>query len=395
MRKSRVYLNDLGIVCAVGWGKAEVAARLLAGDPSGLTVTDRFSPGLPIPVGLVERELPEPAGIRIEAASRNNRLLLAALQELRPRLAALRGRIDPGRLGVVVGTSTSGIAEGERAVRHLRREGRFPAGYHYGQQELGSPAAFLAEQVGAGGPAYTVSTACSSGAKALASAARLLRMGACDAVLAGAVDSLCRFTVGGFSALEAVSRERCNPFSLHRRGINIGEGAALFLVSREPGPVALLGVGESSDGYHMSAPDPAGTGVRLALRAALAEAAVTAGEIDYLNLHGTATPQNDAMEAAAVRDILGAELPASSTKPLTGHTLGAAGAVEAGICWLTASPHNPQGLLPPHRWDGVADPALPGLHLAAAGERADRLRLVMSNSFGFGGNNAVLVLGRE
>jgi 3-oxoacyl-[acyl-carrier-protein] synthase-1 len=379
----------------MGWGQTEIAARVLGGDPSGLVVTDRYSPGLPIPVGMVSHDLPAISDDRAEFQSRNNRLLLAALREMLPGLAAQLQGVHPIRIGVVVGTSTSGIAEGEQAVRELQREGRFPATFHYGQQELGGPATFLAEQIGAEGPAYTISTACSSGAKALASAARLLRMGVCDAVLAGAADSLCRFTIGGFMALEAVSRERCNPFSLHRSGINIGEGAALFLVSREPGPVSLLGAGESSDGYHMSAPDPAGVGVRLAIQAALLDAETTPAEIDYINLHGTATPQNDAMEAAAAADVFGPEALASSTKPLTGHTLGAAGAVEAGICWLTLSRHNPRHLVPPHCWDGAADPALPALHLAGREAQAARLDRVMSNSFGFGGNNAVVILGRE
>lgn len=394
MRKMPVYLNDLGIVCALGYGKTEVATRLLAGDTSGMIPTDGYSPGRMLTLGMVSSKVPLIQAQNPAYHSRNNRLLLCALEEIRPTIATLSDRIPPHRFGVVIGTSTSGIAEAEQAVAHLRECGSMPAGFHYGQQEMGNPAQFLADTLGIQGPVYGVSTACSSSVKALASATRLLRMGVCDAVIAGGADSLCRFTVAGFLALEAVSSERCNPFSANRCGINIGEGAALFIVSREPGEVALLGVGESSDGYHISAPDPSGRGAALAMRTALCQAGIGAKDVDYLNLHGTATPQNDAAEAQAVHAVFGSNLPCSSTKPLTGHTLGAAGATEAGLCWLALSAANPQRVLPPHRWDAVPDATLPPLHLVGAGERAAQLRHIMSSSFAFGGSNAVAVLGR-
>ena len=394
MSRPRIYLNDLGIVCALGGGKAEVATRLLAGDASGMVLTDAYSLGKMLTLGMVRSALPALPTATPAHQSRNNRLLFAAYEEIRTTVEALRARIPSGRLGVVIGTSTSGIAESEQAIQHLQRCGCLPAGFHYGQQELGNPAQFLADVLALDGPAYSVSTACSAGAKALASAARLVRMGACDAVLAGGADALCRFTVAGFSALEAVSDARSNPCSANRRGINIGEGAALFIVGREPAEITLLGVGESSDGYHISAPDPGGKGVLLAMRVALQEAGLRAEDIDYLNLHGTATPQNDAMEARVVHGLFGGELPVSSTKPLTGHTLGAAGAIEAGLCWLLLSAYNPHRILPPHCWDGVEDPALPRLHLVRPGERARRLNHVLSNSFAFGGSNAVVLLGR-
>lgn len=395
MKKMPVFLNDLGIVCALGRGKPEVATRLLAGDTSGMIRTDEYSPGRMLTLGVVLSELPPIQTTNPAYHSRNNRLLRCALEQIRPTVAALSGRVPPHRFGVVVGTSTSGIGEAEQAVTHLDESGCMPPSFHYGQQEMGNPAQFLADTLGIQGPAYVVSTACSSGVKALASAARLLHLGVCDVVLAGGADSLCRFTIAGFSALEAVSSERCNPFSANRRGINIGEGAALFIVSREPGEVALLGVGESSDGYHISAPDSSGRGVVLAMQSALCQAGVRAEDVDYLNLHGTATPQNDAMEGQAVHALFGSDLPCSSTKPLTGHTLGAAGAIETGLCWLALSGANPQRVLPPHRWDAVPDPTLPPLHLVGPSERAAQLRYIMSSSFAFGGSNAVVVLGRE
>jgi 3-oxoacyl-[acyl-carrier-protein] synthase-1 len=252
----------------------------------------------------------------------------------------------------------------------------------------------LCHVLGVAGPATVISTACSSSAKALASAARLLRAGLADAVITGGADSLCRFTVAGFTALESVSEARCNPMSINRRGINIGEGAALFLMTREPGPVRLSGWGESSDAHHISAPEPEGRGALAAMRAALERASVTPSEIDYVNLHGTATPLNDAMESRAVHALLGGSVPCSSTKPLTGHTLGAAGALEAAFCWL-ALHDNPRGRLPPHWWDGEADPALPALSLVKPGQELGRpLRAVLSNSFAFGGSNAALLLER-
>jgi 3-oxoacyl-[acyl-carrier-protein] synthase-1 len=183
--------------------------------------------------------------------------------------------------------------------------------------------------------------------------------------------------------------------SANRKGINLGEGAALFLMSQEPAAVALCGWGESSDGHHMSAPDPSGAGARRAIGEALARAGIAAAEVDYVNLHGTATVQNDAMEAGVIHDLFGAGVRASSTKPFTGHALGAAGAIEAALCWLAMQDDNDSGKLPPHLWDGVPDPALPPLHLVAPGEQLGRpLRRVLSTSFAFGGSNAALVLGR-
>jgi 3-oxoacyl-[acyl-carrier-protein] synthase-1 len=229
----------------------------------------------------------------------------------------------------------------------------------------------------------------------MASAARLIRMGVCDAVLTGGVDTLCGFTVAGFSALESVSAQRCNPLSANRNGINIGEGAALFLMTATPATVALCGWGEASDGHHISAPDPAGSGARRAIGQALARAGIDAGRIDYINLHGTATIQNDAMESRVVHDLFGDRVAVSSTKPFTGHTLGAAAGIEAALCWLAMQDDNAGGVLPPQLWDNCADPALPALNVAAPGARLGRpLDWALSNSFAFGGSNAVLVLGR-
>lgn len=390
-----LYLNDCALICALGDERTALKRRLLDEAASGLTVSDACSPGRPLPLGRVETALPDVSHLPLALRSRNNALALAALARIRPAVDAAIARYGAARVGVIVGTSTSGVGATEAALAAHLASGALPEDFHYGQQEMGSPAALLARELGVQGPAYVHSSACSSSAKALASAARLIRMGLVDAVVAGGVDTLCGFTVAGFSALESVSDVPCQPLSASRKGINLGEGAALFLMSREPAAVALCGWGESSDGHHMSAPDPAGGGARIAMSEALRRAGVNASDIDYINLHGTATIQNDAMESRAVAELFGPQVAVSSTKPFTGHTLGAAGAVEAAFCWLAMQDDNPEGKLPPHLWDGAQDPQLPALNVAAPGVRLGRpIRYALSNSFAFGGSNATLVFGR-
>jgi 3-oxoacyl-[acyl-carrier-protein] synthase-1 len=390
-----IYLNACGIICALGDSHAQVKARLYAGQ-TGVAVTGRWSPGRELPLGSVQATLPSVAHLPPHQRSRNNALALAALAQIRPAVDAAIARFGADRVGLVLGTSTSGIGETEQAIGRHAEVGSLPADFHYAVQEMGSPADMLARELGLTGPAYVHSSACSSSAKAMASAARMINMGLCDAVISGGVDSLCTFTVAGFAALESVSAQQCNPMSVNRKGINIGEGAALFLMSADSAPVALRGWGESSDGHHMSAPDPAGGGARLAMTQALQRAGIDAAQIDYINMHGTATPQNDAMESRVIESLFGLEVPVSSTKPFTGHTLGAAAAIEAALCWLAMQGDNPEGKLPPHLWDGAADPALPALNLVPIGAALGRpLRHVLSSSFAFGGSNAVLVLGRR
>jgi 3-oxoacyl-[acyl-carrier-protein] synthase-1 len=218
-------------------------------------------------------------------------------------------------------------------------------------------------------------------------------LGLCDAVLVGGVDTLCRLTIEGFSALESTSTDIANPMSRNRRGINIGEGAALFTLTREPGRIALLGIGETSDAYHISAPDPTGRGAEAAMRAALVDAGLEPESIDYLNLHATATEKNDEMESRAVSRVFPAGVLCSGTKPLTGHLLGAAGATELAFCWLALEDEHKR--LPPHVWDGAFDPSLPALRLVSPGERFSQTpsRRCMSNSFAFGGSNVSVIVG--
>ncbi|VVN64603.1 hypothetical protein PS687_05130 [Pseudomonas fluorescens] len=382
------YLNALGVICALGRGQAQVSRNLFAGDCSGMRAESGWVPERVLPVGSVQGEL---ATIPVELgqqSSRNNQLLLEAALQIEDEIRQAIHTYGASRVGIVLGTSTSGIDEASRGIALYLRDKHFPCDYDYQQQELSAPANFLADWLQLSGPAYVISTACTSSARALMSAQRLLDLGVCDAVICGGVDSLCKLTLNGFSALEAVSNERCNPFSANRNGINIGEAAVLFVMSKAPAPIALLGSGASCDAHHISAPEPTGKGALQAMRKALASAKLAPEQIGYLNLHGTATQHNDAMESLAVASLFPEGVACSSTKPMSGHTLGAAGALEAAFCWLSLT----HGRVPPHVWDGQADPTLPALQWARSGESLEKTCL-MSNSFAFGGNNVSLIIG--
>ncbi len=389
-------LSELGIVNALGAGVDPVWARLLEGEPVHLARRDDLATERELSVGAVRTELPAVPERLAEYDCRNNAMALAALQQIEEGVRRAVRECGAERVGVVMGTSTSGVSDAEEAIRHEVQEGGLAPSFHYAQLEFGGLASFVADQIGARGPVYALSTACSSGARALASARSLLALGLCDAVVAGAADTLCRLTANGFSALQAVCEGVSNPCSRNRSGLTLGEGAAVFLVERGEGGVQLLGVGESSEAHHMSAPEPTGAGAEASMRGALADAGLPPEAIAYLNLHGTGTPLNDGMECLAVERVFGRELPVSSTKPLVGHTLGAAGAMEAAFCWLVVDRSRAGVMaLPPHWWDGERDPEIPPLHLTQKGETA-LLRAsprVMSNSFGFGGNNCTLILG--
>ncbi|MGJ0486893.1 MAG: beta-ketoacyl-[acyl-carrier-protein] synthase family protein [Methylomicrobium sp.] len=391
----KLYLNDVGILCAAGTGKREVLANLLAGDRSGLVHTDQFSPGQSFAVGRIDAELPEISDDYRYYRCRNNRLLLAALEQICGTVEQMIARFGQDRIGCVLGTSTSGVRNTELALAYQVQNGELPNDFHYKQQQMGAGADFLSAYLKLGGPAYTLSTACSSSGRAIASARRLLRLGLCDAVIVGGADTLCNLTINGFAALESLSGGLCKPFGAHRDGINIGEAACLFVLSREPGPVELLGVGSTSDAYHFSAPDPDGLAVGRAMQLALQDAGKRPDQIDYLNLHGTATVLNDSMESKAVNALFGAEVPASSSKGMTGHTLGAAAALELGFCWLLLNSDDDSGRLIPNINEDVTDATLAELNLVRHGAQLNRrINTCQSNSFAFGGNNISIVAGR-
>ena len=323
---------------------------------------------------------------------RNNRLAWLGLQQdgFFAAVADARTRWGAARVGVFLGTSTSGLLQTELAYRRREPDGALPADFHYGAtQNTYSLAAFVTRALGLAGPSWVVSTACSSSAKVFGNAQRLVAAGLIDAAVVGGVDSLCLTTLYGFNSLELLSNQICRPWDGARNGLSIGEAAAFALLQREcAAPQAwLLGVGESNDGYHMSTPHPEGAGAIAAMQAALTDAGLQSADIDYINLHGTATPSNDSAEDRAVGSVFGTQLPCSSTKGATGHTLGAAGGVEALISLLAIE----HGLMPAGLNVQQPDPLL---HLNYLREnRAAPIRHVLSNSFGFGGSNASLVFG--
>lgn len=380
--KRAVYIHEYSVACALGEDKDVVQRNLLSPAPCKLSGQSRVPGGWTVPAGSISFALES------DADSRCNRIADHLLTSLKPALARHMEMVAPEKVAVVIGTSTSGVGEAGVAFRARKTEGQWPQGYRFASQELGDTAAHIAARIGAQGPIYGISTACTSGAKALASAARLIETGFSEMALAGGVDALCDLTLAGFASLESLSDEVCNPFSANRRGINLGEGGALFVLSAEPSAIRLAGWGESADAYHMSAPDPEGKGAEAAMRRALERADCAADAIGYLNLHGTATKLNDAMEARAVSRVFGDVVACSSTKPMTGHMLGAAGAAEAAFTLMALE----AGRLPAHLWDGERDTEMATIQLVGGEGQMSDLRRAMSCSYAFGGNNIALVL---
>ena len=392
-------ITAMGLVTPLGASPAEVANVLFKGTTAGLVARDDLCVTRTVYVGTVKAELPPSLPAAQIHDCRNNRLMLAALMQIRETIERAIHDYGRNRIGVVVGTSTGGMSDHELARGQRTPDGKWPADNSYQQWEMGAIAEYVALSFDLRGPAYTIATACSASAKVFASGRRLIESGVCDAVIVGGADTLCRMTVSGFSSLDALSSGLCNPFSRNRDGINVGEGAAAFLLERGSAPVSLLGSGECSDAYHISAPEPEGKGAQEAMRLALTDSGLRPQDVAYVNLHGTGTPLNDSMEAKAIANLFGLDTPCSSTKAMIGHTLGAAGACEAAFVWLTLNPdYNPDNRLPPHLWDGMLDPEMPAIRLADTGARFvehDGRAAMLSNSFAFGGNNVVLAFGRE
>ena len=378
---------------AVGVGKAAMRAAVNA-HRSGLRPNDFGHEPLATWIGRVDGvEAPLPDSLA-HWDCRNNRLAWLGLNAdgFLDAVAAARARHGAGRVAVVMGTSTSSIGATEGAYRVLDADGNFPP--HLRSTRLHTPHSlgnFVQEALALAGPCMTVSTACSSSAKAFAVAERWLRLGLVDAVVVGGADTLCGSVLFGFNALQLVSPQPCRPFDVQRSGINLGEAAGFALLERAaPGQVGLqlVGYGESSDAHHMSAPHPEGLGAERALGDALARAGLAPDDVDYINLHGTASAKNDEVEAALVARRFGPRTHASSTKGFTGHTLGAAGIVEAAFSLLAIE----SGLMPGTLGAEQLDPACgPQVRLQAA---CGEVRVALSNSFGFGGTNCVLVFAR-
>jgi 3-oxoacyl-[acyl-carrier-protein] synthase-1 len=390
-----VYIHACGSHSALGKESNDIHQALNGNQGSSMMLEDGWlNDGKKTVVGKAEGELPSiPAHLSL-FDTRNNQLVLSALQQIEPQIKEAKAKYGSDRIAVIVGTSTSGISDGEAALSEKLNSGIFPDDYHYRKQELGNPAEFVATYLELSGPTYAISTACSSSGRVFLSAKRLLKSGFVDAVIVGGTDSLCKLTLNGFNSLEALSNEHCLPFSPNRKGINIGEASAYMLLSAEQkdsnDPIALLGAGDSSDAHHISAPHPEGKGAIESMQKALHDAGLHASDIGYINAHGTATPLNDAMESKAVNAVFGSHTPISSTKPFTGHTLGAAGIIEAAICWHILKYDLP---LPRQINDNQKDEMLADIKLVTD-QRLEKPAII-SNSFAFGGNNISLIFGHQ
>jgi len=388
-----LFITRFTSTSAAGRGSTALWHALQSGT-SGLTPNDFGPTRLDCWIGRVAALESEPLEPDYqEADCRNNRLAWLGLRQdgFTEAVEGLKHRVDPRRIGLFLGTSTSGILSTEDAFRAQRTTATFPASFPYRQtHDLFSVTAFVRHRLGLSGPAHTVSTACSSSAKVFGDAHRFIAAGLCDAAVVGGVDSLCLTTLFGFHSLALVSARPCRPFDRARDGISIAEAAGFMILEKAPrtsGDPALLGYGESSDAYHLSAPRPDGAGAVQAMTHALRRAGLEASDIDYVNLHGTATPLNDRLEAKALASLTGAETPCSSTKGWTGHTLGAAGITEAVIACLCLQRQWVPGTLN----CGDLEPDL-GIRVLQESCPAP-VRRVMSNSFGFGGSNCSLILG--
>ncbi|MCR5724125.1 MAG: 3-oxoacyl-ACP synthase [Treponema sp.] len=402
-----IYLSKPGIICSAGTGIDAVWAKSVSGERAITRITT--APGQQFYAAMIPESELHATGDRFDM--RSLQIEQAALEQIQDEVRMVIDRYGKDQIAVCVGSCDNGSQLSTPAHRANIENGAFPPDYDLLVQTAGYPAAFAARFFGldsqpqsARAPVLGFATACASSASAIIKAAQLIKSGICKAAIAGGMDMVSDTVVLGFHSLEAVSPEKTNPFSKNRSGITLGDGAAFFVLSAEPlfapseaESVVLLGYGESSDAEHMTAPKADGSGAFQAMTEALARANLTPSDIDYVNAHGTGTHLNDSMESRGIAAVFGeraSTVPVSSTKAIMGHTLGAAGAVEAALCYKAVK----DGVrsLPVHVWDGERDDELPALHFVKKGEQTEKpVRICMSNSFAFGGCNACLIIGKR
>lgn len=399
-----IFVNAVASVCCAGKNIEEIWKNVTEGSQSGIK---KVKPGF----GEIEfwaarvedSDLPE-------TTSKYNMHIMkleeAALNQIEKQVLELKEKYGSDRIAVCAGSCDNGTEFSVKNHKVFFKEGKFPDDYDLEIQGADYPASFISEKFGITGPSLAFSTACSSGAASIIKGVQLLKSGAADAVIAGGVDIASDTVLLGFDSLEAVSDEITNPFSKNRNGITLGEASSFFILTKEncfeeENPVKILGYGESADAYHATSPDPSGSGAVQAMKEALKRSGLDSDKIDYINLHGTGTKFNDSMEALAVNEVFGNKVFCSTTKPVTGHTLGAAGSLEAAICWMALKQNkgkiSTEIKLPVQVWDGCKDESFPELHFVEKNtvfSDADlKIETVMSNSFAFGGANASLILG--
>ncbi|OTQ59778.1 beta-ketoacyl-[acyl-carrier-protein] synthase family protein [Gilliamella sp. A7] len=391
-----IYIAALGAINTLGNSKQQIADNLSKNYCAKHCLTKEegwLLNGQDTWLGKVTNDLPLIPDHLIQYSTRNNQLLYAAYLQIKQPIQRAIEKYGAKRIAVIMGTSTSGIHEGDNNIKHYLKTHHCQPNFHYHQQELGDPSRFLTELLNLEGPSYTISTACTSSAKAVMSGQRLIELGLVDAAIVGGADSLSRMPLNGFNALEALSDNPCMPFSQDRNGINIGEASGIILLTKEESSeIALLGTGESSDAYHISSPHPEGIGAQAAMEMALNNANLTPDQIGYLNLHGTATILNDQAESKAVYRLFNQNLPyCSSTKHLTGHTLGSAAITELAISYLLL---NQNIYLPQQNFSrSPYDKDLDKINIVTEKMMLQK-PIIMSNSFAFGGNNASLIIGK-
>jgi 3-oxoacyl-[acyl-carrier-protein] synthase-1 len=408
-----VYINDYSLYCILGGDKAQILDALKNGRRGTFTTYDVA--GVQRPVATIDPATLAPVPEK-KFDNRVNRLSQAALVGLEKSIQKAVEKYGANRVGIFIGSCDNGSEASMAALKCFKETGAFPDGYVLDYQRADFPAQFIAERFGITGMLSVHSTACASSASAFVSARNNLYAGNCDVAIVGGVDIASLSVILGFASLEAMSDKPTNPFSANRSGLTLGDAAVYFVVTREPDAdlctadcegLKVIGFGESDDADHITAPRADGEGAYQAMKAALTDAALDASQIGYVNLHGTGTELNDAMESRAVNRLFGesnhVDVPVSSTKALTGHTLGAAGALELAFCCLALQSGRESGankncsnergfLLPAHLFDGVVDPELPPLHFVKPGETSKNLKYCMSNSFAFGGCNVSLIV---
>ncbi len=396
----RNFLSEPGVISAAGTSAEALWKSVTTGDRSGIRKV-RTSTG-----GEFYAARTDDSALRTSSAKYDMRIMRleeAALDMISGAVEKAKSMFPAERIAVCVGSCDNGTEFSVSGHREFFTGGKFPENYSLEIQGADYVASFVSEKFGLKGPSATFSTACSSSAVAMIKAAELINASLADAVVTGGVDIASDTVLLGFNSLEAVSPEMTNPFSVNRRGITLGEAAAFFVMSRVPlqenAPgIELLGWGEAADAYHMTSPDPSGKGAESAIRRALNSAGLEPSQIDYINLHGTGTKFNDSMEAKAVNSVFAdLNVPVSSTKSVTGHTLGAAAALEAAICWMAVKNGAEQtAALPLQVWDRIRDPEIPELNFVSPGDKIPEsgpIRKCLSNSFAFGGADASLIIG--
>lgn len=364
-------------LCNLGNNIEEIYQKAINGNVNCFDMLDGYIKNNDIRIGRIKTELPviEDENFNI----RCNRILLKNIELLKNKIEKLEYEND--RIGIVVATTNGGVEEFEKSEN--------PS--HFAFTTL---ALFMREQLGLTGFYTTVSTACSSGLKAFSLARDLLESKVADAVIIACVDSITKVPIYGFNSLEVLSNEPSIPFSKNRTGMNIGEASAIFIVENDCAKgIEIMGLGESSDIYHSTTPDPQAKEVINAINIALKEANINSFDIDYINVHGTGTPANDLMETCAINKVFFDKVPVSSTKPMTGHCLGAAAGIETALCCKLLD--NFDGRLYPHIYDGMYDEKLPKINLTEKDKTYPKCNICMCNSFGFGGTNAIIIIGKN